>query len=295
MFHPSRRRAPKSLVRPISGLLLASAVGASALASCAHEEDYACTAEDNLALFNRKIQPLLSDEHPTSCNECHLTGVNLAVFARETPCETMACLEQAGLANREDPDDSLVLDWIERGEPSSPLSPNAARVEYEAFRSFLRYQSECGAEVCEGVTCTSSAGGDVCVAQREPAVLEIPDDGGCSDKQLEQLFSDSVYRWRGRCYPCHFDSTKPEDDAPKWINATQVCDVASLATLRNIEASGYIRTDKPEKSWLLLKPLAEEAGGVEHGGHTKFKDQDDIAYQAFLYFIERYADCKNRQ
>ncbi|MCA9628924.1 MAG: hypothetical protein KC766_14695 [Myxococcales bacterium] len=290
----SRRRSD-GWRRLLWSLLLGSALAGSALPSCATtEDDYACTAEDNLALFKRKIQPLLSDEHPSSCNQCHLTGVNLAAFARETPCETMACLEAEGLADPDDPDNSLVLAWIARAAPSSPLSPSAASLEFQAFRSFLRYQSECGDQVCAGVTCSSQAGGDVCVAKREPAVLDIPDEGGCDDKQLEQLFADSIYRWRGRCYPCHFDSTKPEDDAPKWINASQVCDVASLATLHNVESSGYIRTDKPEKSWLLLKPLAEEAGGVEHGGHTKFKDQEDVAYQAFLYFIQRYAECKNR-
>ncbi|MCA9644303.1 MAG: hypothetical protein KC492_26595 [Myxococcales bacterium] len=269
-------------------------LGAAALASCTNEPAYECTSEDNLALYNRKIQPLLSDENPSSCNKCHLTGVSLAAFARDTPCETMACLEEQGLADRDDPDNSLVLKWISRGEPSSPLTPNAARIEYDAFRQFLRYQSDCGAEVCSGVTCTSPSSGDVCLVKSEPAILDVTDQGGCGDKDLEQLFSDTIYRWRGRCYPCHFDSTKPEADAPKWINASQVCDVASLATLRNIEHSGYIRTDQPERSKILLKPLAEEAGGIKHGGHTKFKDQEDIAYQAFLYFIQRYADCKNR-
>ncbi|MGE0324137.1 MAG: hypothetical protein AB7K71_40125 [Polyangiaceae bacterium] len=290
---PPRRRQPV-LLRPIAGLLLCVSLGVGALPSCTNEEIYECTSEDNLKLYNRKIQPLLSDDNVSSCNKCHLTGVTLAAFARDTPCETMACLEDQGLANRKDPDNSLILEWIGRGESTSPLTPTAASIEYQAFRQFLRYQSDCGAEVCKGVTCTSSSGGDVCLAKREPAVFDVDDQGGCSDKELEQLFSDTIYRWRGRCYPCHFDSTKPEADAPKWINASQVCDVASLATLRNIQHSGYIRTDQPERSKLLLKPLAEEAGGIKHGGHTKFKDQEDVAYQAFLYFIQRYADCENR-
>lgn len=67
--------------------------------------------------------------------------------------------------------------------------------------------------------------------------------------------------------------------------------VSSLATLRTIEESGYIDTDDPESSLLLLKPLAEFQGGLKHGGHDKFVKNGDAGYDAFLYFLERYGAC----
>lgn len=63
-------------------------------------------------LYERRIAPLFQDERPQSCSQCHLTGLNLELFARETACESMACLVQRGLVNEQDPDASLLLSWI---------------------------------------------------------------------------------------------------------------------------------------------------------------------------------------
>ena len=41
----------------------------------------------------------------------------------------------------------------------------------------------------------------------------------------------------------------------------------------------------PERSALLLKPLAEAAGGAPHG-HTAFEDVDDAGYRSILEWIE---------
>jgi hypothetical protein len=44
---------------------------------------------------------------------------------------------------------------------------------------------------------------------------------------------------------------------------------------------------------ILQKPLAEFQGGLEHGGHDKFvSGGSDSAYNAFLYFVTRYAACE---
>jgi hypothetical protein len=55
-----------------------------------------------------------------------------------------------------------------------------------------------------------------------------------------------------------------------------------------------IDTDDPERSRLLLKPLAAEAGGLAHTGGTYWRSREDPEYQAVLTWIrslpkERYA------
>jgi hypothetical protein len=65
-----------------------------------------------------------------------------------------------------------------------------------------------------------------------------------------------------------------------------------LATYLRVQSAGYINVTVPARSLLLTKPLPEAEGGVPHGGHAKFADQQDSAYQAFLYFIERYSACE---
>ena len=51
-------------------------------------------------------------------------------------------------------------------------------------------------------------------------------------------------------------------------------------------------SSEPSQSLLLLKPLAEGVGGVEHGGHDKFAGTDEQAYRDFMEWIQRYADCQ---
>lgn len=61
--------------------------------------------------------------------------------------------------------------------------------------------------------------------------------------------------------------------------------------MRNVLDGGLVDLSAPAASLLLLKPLAESAGGVMHGGHDKFANQDDPAYVDFLAWIEREAEC----
>ena len=122
----------------------------------------------------------------------------------------------------------------------------------------------------------------------DPRNEDFEDPGDCSPVTREALFRHRVYSWRDRCFPCHFDSSKFE--APKWI-ATGSCELASLTTMHNVMERGLVDLDDPAASLLLLKPLAESAGGVVHGGHDKFVDALDPAYVDFLSWIEREAAC----
>lgn len=59
------------------------------------------------------------DQPPKTCNTCHLSGVDLQMFVRETPCQTMACLDARGLVDLADPTRSVVLQWIAHADPAA--------------------------------------------------------------------------------------------------------------------------------------------------------------------------------
>ncbi len=253
---------------------------------------FECTPGEGDSLFEQRIAPLLQTDRPSTCNQCHLSGVDLTAFVRPTPCQTMSCLDARGLVDLARPDESLILQWIARATPDSELITDAVIAEeYGGFLEWIEQAAFCGA--CEGAEDLEDPCGEgdesvICEFDDPESAPAFEDPGDCSDYTREALFRHKVYAWRDRCYPCHFDSSKQK--APKWIT-TGPCALASLATLRNVQEGEFLSLEQPAASRLLLKPLAEDAGGVEHGGHDKFASVDDPAYRDFLYWIEREAEC----
>jgi hypothetical protein len=246
--------------------------------------------------FHERIEPLLTDTRSSTCNQCHLAGVDLSAFARETPCKTWACLNEQGLVDPSKPEDSKILAWIERGKPDSELiTAEVIAAERDAFRDWIEANAACPS-ACEGVTCGALDDGPTCVTSgHDPPEVPTGDDRrGCSDKELEQAFFDDVYSWRGRCFPCHFDTeTRADPSAPRWLSVVGNCETGSAASLKRVLGLGLLDTEEPSQSLLLLKPLDASRGGVEHGGGSKFTRKDP-AYESFLRFAEHYRDCTAR-
>ena len=63
-------------------------------------------------LYKRRIEPLVSGSIPSSCNQCHLSGIELAMFQGNNSCETMACLSAMDLINLNNPASSEILNQI---------------------------------------------------------------------------------------------------------------------------------------------------------------------------------------
>jgi len=274
-------------------VVLAVVASGLVLASC---NGYLCTEDEALEVYQQRIEPLLRSDRAATCNECHLSGVDLSNFLQDTPCQTMACMVRSGVVDLESPEDSLVLGWIRKASPNSALITEAViEEEYQGFLAWIEYQASCGGQVCDEVE--SPCGVPPLHTDCEipvanvfiPMPSEAPDD--CRELSLEQFFADKVYSLRGRCYPCHFDSNHdPENPAPRWISAGE-CAVGSLKTLRQVLERGYVDTNWIHDSLLLTKPLAESAGGVPHGGHDKFINTFDAGYQDFLEWLGRYQRC----
>lgn len=285
---------------PLWVLLGPLSVGFGSGLSCGQSEamPVSCGEAPNTSIFEQRIAPLLSDDRPKSCNACHLSGIDMSLFVRATPCETMACLDELGLVDLEAPDESKVLAWIDRAKPLSPLIDVAVvQAEHDGFLEWIRHNSVCGHFECAGVVCSARETDPFCDVAPEPFIAGISlDTGGCSDLALERLFRDTIYESRGRCFPCHF-SSEP-DAAPEalhFIEQTGTCDSSSLATLHNVVEAGLVDVQQPEQSLLLLKPLAEGGGGVPHGGHEKFSPGGDPGYDNFVYWLTRFAACQGQQ
>lgn len=275
-------------------LFLFCATLGSGAAGCRDEDAITICEESPGALYERRIAPLLSTEHPNTCATCHTAGIDLERFLREDACESMACLVQDGLVNLDEPAQSVILAWIDRAEPQSELiTPDIIAEEHAAFLSWIEHEAACRA-CAEGACTGREAQSCERDAQLEAALSQVNDNGACDRESIERLFRGTIYAERDRCAPCHFEEEKnAAPDARRWLHRTGDCNVASLATLRAIEEFGYIDTNDPESSLLLLKPLAEFQGGLPHGGHDKFVKENDRGYAAFLYFLERYSACAN--
>ena len=245
-----------------------------------------CAPGEIDALYAKRIEPLLATERPKSCNQCHLAGIDLSSFVRETPCATFACMSEQGLIDRQAPSESLILDWIARATPSGLVSEEMIAEEAAGFLAWIEATASCDGCASIADPCGTADGPTPCGAE-EP--LGFDDPGGCEARTLEAVFRSSVYAWRDRCYPCHF--TTKDNEAPSWIEVGE-CDLASLATMRNVLKAEVIDLEEPSQSRLLLKPLAEAAGGLVHGGHDKFESAQDPAYLDVLYWIERESECR---
>jgi len=279
----------------------ALAAGGVAGASCGEVESplpAACSGTSGTEIFDQRIAPLLADDQPKTGNTCHLSGIDMSLFVRSTPCETMACLNDLGLVSFAEPAASRVLAWIERADPASPLiTQRVIDAEYSGFLEWIEHYKVCGAFECAGVTCGDAERDPFCDVAPEPELATGPelDTGGCSDVAIERLFRDSVYASRGRCFPCHFDDEKyAAPGALRFVEQGGTCDSSSLSTMHNIIDAGLVNVADADQSLLILKPLSEEGGGVPHGGHAKFYPGADPGYDNFLYWVRRYAECNGQ-
>lgn len=284
--------------RHTSWALVVATLAAAASASCADgelmeaSEPGACEVDPTQA-FHERIEPLLTDARSSTCNQCHLSGVDLSVFARETPCKTWACLVDQGLVSPAAPDSSKILSWIERAQPDALITKEVIDAERAAFKGWIDANARCP-DACADVRCGELDEGPTCQNpdHEPPEAPPAEQPLGCSDKELEQAFYDDVYSWRGRCFPCHYDTeTKADEAAPRWLSVVGNCETGAAASLKRVIQLGLLSTDDPTDSLLLKKPLGLRDGGVTHGGGTKFT-LNDPAYASFLRFATHYRDCQ---
>ena len=253
-----------------------------------------CVEGAGLDIYKRRIEPLVNGSQINSCNQCHLSGMDLSMYVKESPCHTMACLIEQGLVDLNDPPSSPVLLQIMQADPASGLITEAVlKQEYDGFLEWIQHSQTCHESRCAGIAnpCGTSPSGT-------PSPGGLTPLGSCQEEALIDLFDERVFEWRLRCHGCHSDC-KPDYPAPCWQiedfdkNDPIARREAAVWTMFNLIGLGAVNPDDPLQSLMLLKPLKEDLGGIEHGGGSKFNTIGDPAYQDYLYWLERYASCYN--
>ncbi len=112
-----------------------------------------CTNEELSANYTRYVEPFVSGSTRQSCSECHMTGIDMSIYAQDSACETMACMADSGAVDLDNPAQSAILAQIP--------APSGLGVSHGGTSKFnFGYHGE-GPE--EGVVdCRTDACGDGC-------------------------------------------------------------------------------------------------------------------------------------
>lgn len=229
---------------------------------------------DSLALFEKRILPIFQSSKPSSCSECHLSGVDLKQYIRPTQRETFVSLVAAGMIDGETPSASKILQFIKRApEQPSLVSSKVRAEEYDAFLAWIR------------------------AAVSDPQLLAAKSDVGKIGPQVSaevirharrdrvlRSFVDNIWTEVGRCAACHSPDRNQQQvnehgEQVSWIKLND-----PQATMAYMVENGLVNADDAEQSLLLLKPTMQ----VDHGGGQKMV-VGDRTYKQFRRFIDDYA------
>jgi mono/diheme cytochrome c family protein len=231
-------------------------------------------AAASLALFEKRILPIFQSAKPSSCSECHLSGVDLKEYIRPTQQETFVSLVGAGMIDTKNPDDSKILRFISR-TPEKPnlVTEEVRKEEYDAFRAWIR------AAVADPKLMATKSG----AAPNGPQVPNEVIRHARRDRVLAS-FIDNIWTEVGRCAACHSPDrnqkqVKEHGEQVSWITLND-----SQATLNYMVENDLIDASEPDKSLLLMKPTMQ----VKHGGGQKMV-VGDRSYKQFRRFIDDYA------
>lgn len=226
------------------------------------------------AIFQKRILPIFQSPNPSSCTECHLSGVELKDYILPTQQATFASLLKAGLVDRENPKTSKIIEFIRRSPDTPSLIQKKIREqELAAFEAWI----------------VAAAGDPALVSatdKTQPIGPQIPDEVIRHARQDHVMASFTDYVWTevGRCAACHSPdrNQKQVQEHGKQVSWIHLNDPAE--TLKTMVDAGIIQPKTPEKSMLLTKPTLQE----EHGGGQKMV-VGDRTYKQFRRFIDDYA------
>jgi len=231
-------------------------------------------ADDALAIFDKRIKPILQADKPSSCAECHLSGVDLKDFIRPTQQETFASLVAGGMVDVQRPGESKLLKFIER-KPEKPslVSDRVRQEEAAAFRAWIS-----AAVKDSKLLAASKAGGDNPLTVPAEVIRHARKD------RVLTSFMENVWVEAGRCAACHSsdrnqEQVKKHGEKVNWMKPGD-----PQATLDHLLEAGLIDVETPEESLILLKPLLK----VKHGGGQKMV-VGDRSYKQFRRFLDDYA------
>ncbi len=97
-------------------------------------------AETPEQVFQKRIEPIFKSPNPSSCTQCHLSGVDLKDYIRPSHRETFLSLRDQGLIDLDHPEKSKILNLIAMGreaKKATDIQKANREAEYEAFKSWI--------------------------------------------------------------------------------------------------------------------------------------------------------------
>ena len=257
----------------LSVLLLATLL----FAQPASSQDGDLAYRNALAIFERRIVPIIKSPNPSSCSECHLSGVDLKDYIQESPEKTFISLRDGGLINLQQPSKSKILDLIRMSQPnSSRLTQQARQSELEAFTAWIQAS-------CKSLRLVNAPPLPKEEVSAPSTPVEVIRHARVS--RVFDSFVTNVWSQIQRCAGCHAGKTpnalkliEKHGEQIRWAFDTP------QETFNSIIEREYIDVESPEMSLLLMKPTMQ----MEHGGGKKM-EIGDRGYKQFREFIEDYS------
>ena len=228
----------------------------------------------SLDVFTRRILPIMNSAKPSSCAECHLSGVDLKDYIRADQAETFAALVKAGMIDAKQPQKSKLLEFISRA-PAKPsiVSADVRKEELAAFTAWIE-------EAVRDPELLKAKAGSETLGPKLP--VEVVRHAR-HDRVLAS-FIDNVWVEATRCAACHSPLLNKEQVQKHGEQVSWMTPDDPAATLKHLVEAGLIDTEEPTKSLLLQKPTMQ----VKHGGGIKMV-VGDRSYKQFRKFLEDYA------
>src|SRR5271168_1708172 len=93
-------------------------------------------------VFERRIVPIFKSPKPSSCVQCHLSGVDLKNYILPSSEKTFLSLRDQGLVDLKKPEDSKILRLINMNESdrtgANLIHEKTRKAEYEAFAEWIK-------------------------------------------------------------------------------------------------------------------------------------------------------------
>ena len=228
----------------------------------------------SLDVFTRRILPIMNSAKPSSCAECHLSGVDLKDYIRADQAETFAALVKGGLIDAKQPQKSKLLEFISR-TPAKPtiVSADVRKEELAAFTAWIE-------EAVRDPELLKAKAGSESIGPKLP--VEVVRHAR-NDRVLAS-FIDNVWVEATRCAACHSPLLNQKQVKEHGARVSWMKPDDPAATLQHLVEAGLIDTDEPTQSLILQKPTMQ----VKHGGGIKMV-VGDRSYKQFRKFLEDYA------
>ncbi len=242
--------------------------------------DAAHAESKSLDVFTRRIVPIMNSAKPSSCAECHLSGVDLKDYIRADQSETFAALVKAGLIDAKQPKKSKLLEFISRTpEKPSLITADVRKEELAAFTAWIE-------EAARDPELLKAKAGSEKLGPKMP--IEVIRHAR-QDRVLAS-FIDNVWVEATRCAACHSPQFNKEQVQKHGEQVSWMTPDDPAATLKHLVEAGLIDTKEPTKSLILQKPTMQ----VKHGGGIKMV-VGDRSYKQFRKFLEDYAAMSGGQ